>query len=146
MGNPATGPITVIGAGVVDGLRWRYSVYQSADGWCTQLELGDGSGGAGCGVVLELPDGMLVELTGQGSGTGQPDQFEGLAAAEVDEIWLVGGDGTRYPATLMDLGPAAPDLQAFLAFVPAGTNPVSLTALDSNGDVVETIDLAGFGR
>lgn len=48
MGENPTGPITVLGRGTFEGAEWRYSIYQSVLGWCTQFEFPTG-GGAGCG-------------------------------------------------------------------------------------------------
>lgn len=121
-----------LGRGKTLGGDWRYSVYRSDAGWCTQVEHRPGGGGSACGDHL-FPPGIL-SLTGAGSGTGIPDYLEGTASDEVATVWVEGGAGERVPTSLMSLAPAGLDGQIFIAWLPVGGDWESLVALDADGE------------
>ncbi len=62
----------------------------------------------------------------------------------VEEVVITLEDGEELGTTLMPLGPAGLGLEgnAFVGFVPAGANAVSVSALDADGDVMETMELS----
>lgn len=134
LGLPAKGPIIVVGQGVAHGVGWRYSVYESAEGWCTQMELA-GSGGTGCGGDLAPPVGSVFGSFGWGSGDNEPVSADGTVTGEVAAVALIAG-GQTFNATLMSLERAGSDGQAFVAFAPAGTAMDSLVAYDADGEVL----------
>jgi hypothetical protein len=140
MGGEPTGPVIPIGSGQAQGIGWRYSVYQSADGFCTQLETGSFAG-AGCGPGL--PDGDTV-FGGISSGSGDPNGptiVDGLVGDEVVEVVLQLEGGDREPAVLMSLHRAGLEGSAFVGFAPPGATVESVAALDAQGNVLEAMDV-----
>lgn len=144
MGEPATGPIIVLGSGMADGHGWRYSAYESAMGWCTQIEM-PSSGGGGCGGDLELGEGENLTLSGSGSGSEGPAHWEGLVSSEAEAVWLETSGGERYSAVLLDLARAGLPDQLFLVFAPAGSDPGRLVATGPDGVTLADVDVSGLG-
>ncbi|HEX2153931.1 MAG TPA: hypothetical protein VHL52_08130 [Acidimicrobiia bacterium] len=142
LGLPATGPIIVIGQGVSHGVEWRYSVYESAEGWCTQLETG-GGGGSGCGGDLVPAPGSVFGSYGWGSGGNDPVTAEGTVTADAVAVNAIGADGRRFNAVLMGFQRVGFDTQAFVVLAPPGTDLDSLVALDANGEVLAREELNG---
>ena len=139
-GAPATGPVVELGSDVSAGLGWRYAIYPSDDGWCTQLEMGSAAA-AGCGDILPIGDEAFGSV---GQGNAMADgvtPIEGIVTAETVTVWLLADDGRRMPVTLMSLEPAGLEGQAFLALVPADTTITHLLALAISGEVLETYEL-----
>lgn len=141
VGPEPIGPVIIIGQGIVPGgAPWRYSVYESRDGWCTQLETGQG-GQTNCGVSFDIPQGRHVVLGGGGSATGIRDSYEGLASTEVAEVWLEGPGEVRVATALMEPGPVGKEVRVFVAFVPART-PISwIVAFDESGVEVDRVEV-----
>ncbi len=142
-GAEAIGPVTELERGRTSGLGWRYSVYESADGTCTQLEL-DSFTSTGCGPLEEaFGDGVIgaVSHGGPGEGGDLPTPYDGLVRSEVAEVWLVTAAGQRIGTTLMSLADAGHDAQAFLGYAPAGANVSSVVATDAGGAVLGTFEL-----
>jgi hypothetical protein len=142
-GAEAIGPVTEIERGRSSGLGWRYSVYESADGTCTQLELASVTS-AGCGPLEEVfGDGVIgaVSHSGPAEEGDIPTPYDGLVSSQVAEVWLVTAAGQRIGTTLMSLADAGHDAQAFLGFAPAGANVTSVVATDASGAVLGTFDL-----
>jgi hypothetical protein len=103
-GSDATGPIVELGRGRTLGIGWRYAIYPSADGWCTQLEMTSVSS-SGCGDLLP-PEGIAFGSVGSGALSEGPTPVEGIVSAEVAEVWLVTSSGQRIETTLMPLAKA----------------------------------------
>jgi hypothetical protein len=146
VGGDAVGPITAVGSGRTLGIGWRYAVYDTADGVCTQLEMSTVTSG-GCGPGPLLSDGSI--FGGAGSGGSDPDAasafptpVHGIVGSRVAEVWIVTASGERFPTTLMSLASAGHDAQAFVGFVPAGQTAASVVATDAAGDELETFDLS----
>jgi hypothetical protein len=134
------GPVVEIGSGRSLGFGWRYTVYRTNDGVCSQLELGNG-GGSGCGALPAA--GQVFGMIGSGSSSGGPTTVEGMVAADVAsvEVRLVGGGEVE--VALMSLEPAGLDGKAFIAIAPAGTEVEAIAALDDDGELIETFEFAG---
>ena len=135
-----TGEIVELGRGRALGVGWRYSIYPSADGWCTQLEMTSLTSSA-CG---ELPpsDGSVFGGMGRnGAGSEGPAPVEGLVSEEVAEVWLVPSDGQRIEAMLMPLDEAGLEGKAFLGFAPMDAAVRAVVAIDADGQELETRDL-----
>jgi hypothetical protein len=137
---PATGPIVEVGSDSTLGIGWRFSVYPSADGWCTQLETGIVTR-AGCGEILPEEGSAFGSV-----GTGDPldggvTVTEGIASAETVTVWLIAEDGRRSPATMLSLEEAELDAQAFVGFAPADVVVTHVMAVAFNGEVLETYEL-----
>ena len=138
-GGDATGPIVELGSGRLLGLGWRYSVYPSADGRCTQLETAEFAS-ARCAASL-LPEGAIFGDIGQGELPNGVRVIEGVAAEEVATVWVILESGLRVPAVLLPLDDAELDGAAFLAFIPADEVVTHLQAIRLNGEVLDTVDL-----
>jgi hypothetical protein len=138
MGADATGPVVELGSAVALGWGWRYSIYPTEDGWCTQLEMGGGAS-AGCGEVL--PEGDSV-FGGVGIGEMSGIQtVEGVVTPETATVWVIDENNARAPATLMSLEPAGLEERAFVGFAPPDVVVTHLMAVAANGDVLDTIEL-----
>lgn len=140
-GEPATGDITELGSGRLIDRGWRYSIYPSAQGWCTQLELVEITQ-AGCGDVLPNAEEAIGRFGVGEIGDGLT-AVEGVASEEVATVWVVMASSLRVPAVLMPLDEIGEDGAAFLALVPAGETPTHLQAVKLNGEVLETEELPG---
>ena len=145
VGNDAVGPITAVGSGRTLGIGWRYAVYDTADGVCTQLEMSSVTSG-GCGPAPLISEGSV--FGGTGSGGGDPDgasafptPVHGIVGSQVAEVSIVTESGQRFPTTLMSLASAGHDAQAFVGFVPEGETAASVVASDAAGGALETFDL-----
>jgi hypothetical protein len=60
---------------------------------------------------------------------------------EVAEVWIETSTGERIETTLMSLADAGIDGKAFVGFGPENVPVISVTALDADGNVLETFDL-----
>ena len=132
------GPKIEIGRGESLGIAWRYVVYQSDVGPCTEVQLGSGGSNSSCGGAPPNPGqaGSSIALMGIGTGTASPTTIEGFATDEVEEVWIELADGDRVPATLMALAPAGMDGQVWLAYVPEGRLLQQVVAIGPDGDVL----------
>jgi len=138
------GPKIEIGRGESLGVVWRYVVYQSDMGLCTEVELGSGTS-SGCGGGPPGPEpGSAIGLMSIGSATGAPTTIEGFAADDVEEVWIELQDGDRVSATLMPLARAGMDGQVWLAFVPDGRRLQQVVAIGADGDVLGEESLDGL--
>ena len=134
-GGTATGPAVEVGSGVNSGIGWRYVVFPSEDGWCTQLETVAVTTAA-CGDVLP-EEGRAF------GGVGHHERIvDGIVTEETATVWLVADGHTRIvPATLMSLEGAGIEGQAFVGIAPADTNVTHVQAYKLNGEVLETYEL-----
>jgi hypothetical protein len=141
LGDDATGPVVELGSGQAEGLGWRYSIYPSGDGWCTQLEMG-ATGSTGCGSLLPTGDAAFGSV---GSGTitpGDVQVVDGIATAETFTVWLIENESQRrFPATLLPLEPAGLDGIAFLGIAPEGMTLTHAQAVARSGEILETVEL-----
>lgn len=138
-GPAATGPIVELGSDVTLDHGWRYAVYPSDDGWCTQLETG-ASTTTGCGEILP-EEGQAFGSVGTNDPTPEAVTIvEGITAAETATVWLIAENG-RVPATLMSLEPAGLNGQGFVGFAPPGVTVTHVMAVAINGEVLETYEL-----
>jgi hypothetical protein len=139
-GEEATGPVVELGSGVNEGLGWRYAIYPSEDGWCTQLETAAVTA-SGCGDILPADDRAFGSV-GRGSAlTGGVIPVEGIVTAETATVWLVNEAGFRMPAKLMPLEDAGLEGQAFVGFVPPDVTISHVQAVAISGEVLETYEL-----
>ena len=137
----ATGPVVELGSGQAQGRGWRYSIYPSRDGWCTQLELG-GTASTGCGDLLPSGDAAFGSVGAFRDEAGRAEAIEGIASPETFTVWLIENESQRrFPATLMPLEPAGIDGVAFVGIPPAELDVTHLQALARSGEVLETYEL-----
>jgi hypothetical protein len=140
-GDDATGPIVELASGQEFDTGWRYSIYPSEAGWCTQLET-VGLVSTGCG---DLPPAEEVGAFGAvGRGTLEATGvhvIEGLVGSTTATVWLIGENGFRTPAVLLPLEDAGLEANAFLGFAPPDATLTHVMAVKSNGDVLETYEL-----
>lgn len=143
-GMPAkAGPTIELGRGTTLGVDWRYAVYPSDIGWCTQIDHGPGGGGgSACGGQL-IPAGPLT-LTGAGSGTDMPNYVEGIASDDVAAVWAETADGERAPAILMSLAPAGFEGQVVIAWLSPDDDWESVVALGADGTELGRESIAPF--
>jgi hypothetical protein len=133
---PATGPVVELGSGSTLGVGWRYSIYESATGWCRQLETGSAAR-VGCGDPL--PSGEAA-FGGIGSADGGP--VEGIVTEDIATVWLVDGrSNARVPAIMLSLENAGLPGSAFVGFAPEELRVSHLQAVASNGEILETYEL-----
>ena len=134
-GGTATGPAVEVGSGVISGIGWRYAVFPSADGWCTQLET-LALTRADCGDV-EPGDGQVFGSLGDSGRI-----VDGIVTEEAATVWvIVDGGGRGLPATLMSLEEAGLGGQAFVGILPADAEATHVMAVKLNGDVLDTYEL-----
>ena len=140
----AAGPITEVGSGRTLGVGWRYAIYDSGDGICTQLELASVTS-AGCGSLPLVPAESIFGGVGSNGDGGAASEFpapvDGIVNNRVAAVWLVTDSGGRVPTTLMPLAGAGHDAKAFVGFTPAGEAAVGVVAVGAAGQVLETFDL-----
>jgi hypothetical protein len=140
-GGEPTGPVTLLGSGQAFELGWRYILYESADGWCTELQMTERTS-TGCG-----PDLLPVEGDSIGSaGALEPLEsgitpVEGVVTNDIVTVWIVDEERGRLAATLMPLDDAGLEGQAFLGFMPADSTPTHILALAMSGEILQTYEL-----
>jgi hypothetical protein len=144
-GPEATGPITVVGSGAAgeqgSEQGWRYVIYESADGLCTQLELAEVIT-TGCGDPLPAEGAAMGAVTVDQALESGITPVHGIASDEIFTVWIIDEQtGLRFPATLMPLDDAGLEGQAFLGMLPAELTPTHVQALARNGDVLQTVEL-----
>ena len=136
----ATGPVVELGSGTDAGLGWRYAIYPSEDGLCTQLETVEVTAG-GCGDLLPAEGNAFGGVGRSETFTGGVTAVEGIVTDETVTVWLVNEGGFRMPAQLMPLDVASLEGQAFLAFVPPDVVISHVQAVAFSGEVLETYEL-----
>ena len=141
-GAEATGPLTVVGSGRAVGLNlgWRFAVYESADGLCTQLEMAQVTT-AGCGNPLPAEGEHIGGVSVDGVGEGGITVVDGIVSDEVVTVWIVDEQQGRVPATLMPLDEAGLEGQAFVGFMPADGTATHLQAVALSGEILQTYEL-----
>jgi hypothetical protein len=140
-GGEATGPVTLLGSGESFGLGWRYVIYDSADGWCTELQMAERTS-TSCGPDLEPDEGDVIGSAGAldplESGV---TPVEGVVTDDIVTVWIIDEDRGRVPAPVMPLDDAGLEGQAFLGFMPADGTPTHIQALAISGEILQTYEL-----
>jgi len=139
IGVDATGPIFEIGRGRTLGVGWRHAMFESAEGWCTQLEL-SGMAGTNCGDPIP-PDGGVFGSIGLGTASDGVVAVEGIVAPEVAEAWLVTATGERIATMVLSIDETGFDGGAFVGIVPAEVVVTGVVAIDADGVELQTYDL-----
>jgi hypothetical protein len=139
-GAEATGPITVVGSGQALDLGWRYVVYESADGWCSQLELAEVIS-TGCGDVALGEDDHLTSVDIQEPLSNGATPVTGIVSDEIVTVFLIDERVGRLPATLVPLDEAGLEGQAFVGFMPSDGTVTHIQAVALSGDVLETFEV-----
>ena len=139
-GPEATGPITVVGSGVTEGLGWRDVVYESADGLCEQLELAEVVT-TGCGDLLPADGDAVGSVSVQDPLGNGVTPVHGFVTDEIFTVWVIDAAVGRLPATLMPLDDAGLEGQAFIGFLPPDATPTHIQALARSGEILQTVEL-----
>jgi len=142
LGGEPTGPLIELGSGRTFGIGWRYSIYESDEGWCTQLETVSVSSSS-CGTLIPL-DSVFGGIGFSGPSDG-PAPVEGIVSPEIAEVWIETSTGARFETTLMSLAEAGLDDKAFVGFGPANDPIISVTALDADGNLLGTFEAPRTG-
>ena len=100
IGGDATGPVTLIGEGQASGLGWRYVVYETAEGWCTELQLVEVTS-TGCGSIPP-PDGDVFGSVNVGEPLANgATPVDGIVSDDLHGLGPRGGDGQPLPAAAL---------------------------------------------
>jgi hypothetical protein len=142
IGAEATGPVTLLGEGQASGLGWRYVMYESADGSCTELQLVEVTT-TGCGPDLLPPEGDAFGTVNVGDPLANGViPVDGIVSDEIFTVWVIEEQtGNRIPAPLFPLDDAGLEGQAFLGFVPDGMTPTHIQALARSGEILQTYEV-----
>jgi hypothetical protein len=133
-GSAAIGPIVELGSGSSEGIGWRAATFESAEGWCLQLEM-QAVTESGCGQVPPEEDAAIGMVMQSGS------IVHGVASEETATVFLIIDSLGRVPATLMGLDDAGLDGQAFVGIAPADANVTHVMAVKLNGEILQTYEL-----
>ncbi len=141
IGAEATGPVTELGSRRDFDPSWRYVIYESAEGWCTELQMVEFNS-TGCGTDLLPPEGEHIGAAGaQEPLESGVTPVDGVVSDEIFTVWIIDEQRGRVPATLMPLEEAGLTGQAFLGFTPAEWTPTHIQALAMSGEILETHEL-----
>ena len=139
-GAAATGDIVELGEGQALDLGWRYAIYPSDEGWCTQLEMA-GVTSTGCGDPLPTGENAFGSVSIGEMTPGGVTTVEGVVSSDTATVWMIGEGNARSPAVLMSLEPAELDGRAFVGFAPQDVVLTHLLAVAENGDILETYEV-----
>lgn len=128
------GPIIEVGSGSTAGVGWRFAAYESASGWCMQLET-QTSSETGCGDPLPTEDEPFGFVSKSGT------VVHGVASAETATVFLILNGVGRVPATMMSLESAGIDAVAFVGVAPVDAEVTHVQAVKLNGDVLDSREL-----
>ena len=141
LGGDPTGPVTLLGSGESSGVGWRYVIYESDDGWCTELQMSEVTS-TGCGPDLLPPDGAFIGSAGAlaplESGV---TPVEGVVSNDIVTVMIIDEEKGRLPATLMPLDDAGLEGKAFVGFMPADGTPTHIQAVALSGEILQTYEL-----
>jgi hypothetical protein len=140
-GDPPIGPVIEVGRGLSGEIGWRYSVYRTAGGVCTQLETA-AVAATGCGIQQPVFE-TAIAGAGKNELPSGATIVEGMVSPDAAEIWLQLDDGRRISGTLMALDPAGLEAQAFVVIAEPGGSLHSVVALDEGGSELDAYDLRG---
>ena len=144
LGGEASGPIIELGSGRTFGVGWRYSIYESEGGWCTQLETTTVTSSS-CGPLAPM-DSVFGGVGFGGTSDGGPAPLEGIVSRGVAEVWIETSTGEQIETRLMSLAEAELDAKAFVGFAPEHVTVSSVLAVDADGQVLEVWDAPAIGR
>ena len=140
-GGEPTGPVTLLGSGGPSELGWRYIIYESADGWCTELQMAERTS-TSCGPDLLPADGDSIGSAGAldplESGI---TPVEGVVTNDIVTVWIVDEERGPSPGPAHAArrrrpgGPGLPRLHA------AGRTPTHILALAMSGEILQTYEL-----
>jgi hypothetical protein len=141
IGAEATGPVTELDSGQAFDLGWRYVIYESAEGWCTELQMVEVTS-TGCGPDPLPPEGEHIGSV----SVGQPLEngatpVDGIVSEEIFTVWIIDQQVGRVPALLMPLEAAGLEGQAFVGFMPPDGTPTHIQALARSGEVLQTYEV-----
>ncbi len=141
IGADPTGPVIELDSGEAFDRDWRYVVYESADGWCTELQMAEVTT-TGCGPDRELPEGEHL----LGVGVLEPLEsgvtpVEGIVSDEIVTVFLIDEQQGRVPARLMPLDEAGLEGQAFIGFMPADGTVTHVQAVALSGEILDTYEV-----
>ena len=140
-GGEPTGPVTLLGSGGPSELGWRYILYESADGWCTELQMAERTS-TSCGPDLLPADGDSIGSAGAlDSLESGITPVEGVVTNDIVTVWIIDEERGRVRAPLMPLDDAGLEGQAFLGFTPADWTPTHIQALAMSGEILQTYEL-----
>lgn len=141
IGAEATGPVTELGSGETFDLGWRYVIYESAEGWCTELQMVEVNS-TGCGPDLLPPEGEHMGAAGaQAPLENGVTPVEGVVSNEIVTVFIIDEQLGRVPATLMPLDDAGLEGQAFVGFMPPDGTPTHIQAVALSGEILATYEL-----
>jgi hypothetical protein len=136
----ATGPVEELRSGVAFDTDWRFGIYPTADGWCTQLSV-VGLVSARCGDLEPEAETIFRGVATQTSEATGATVIDGIVSKQVATVWLVAASQQRLPAVLIPLNEQGMDAQAFIGLMPPGVEVTHLQAVALNGAILETVDL-----
>jgi hypothetical protein len=139
-GDEATGPLVEVGSGDAFDTPWRYGIYPTEAGWCTQIEV-TGTVTSHCEDVLPVADAAFGAIGQEPSEAAGTEAVDGVVIGEIVTVWLVFETGARLPATMMSLEEAGLEEKAFVGVVPPDETVTHLQALALSGEILETVDL-----
>jgi hypothetical protein len=142
IGESATGPVTLVGDGQAIDLGWRSVIYESADGWCLELQLVEVTS-TGCGPDPLPPDGDAFGSVSVGEPLSNGvTPVEGIVSPEIFTVFLVDAETLeRQPAPLYPLEEAGLEGQAFVGFMPADGTVTHIQALAPSGEILQTYEV-----
>ena len=142
IGGEATGPVTLVGEGQSSGLGWRYVLYETAEGRCTELQLAERTA-TGCGSDLLPPEGDAFGSVNVGDPLANGlTPVDGIVSGEIFTVWVIEErTSNRFPAALYPLDEAGLEGQAFIGFAPAGMTPTHIQALANSGEILQTYEV-----
>ena len=141
MGADPTGPVTELGSGTMLDVGWRYVIYESAEGWCTELQLVEVTT-TGCGPTIVPEEGAhFGSVSADEPLESGVTPVYGIVSGEIFTVWVIDEVAGRIPATLLPLDEAGLEGQGFMVLMPAGATPTHLQALARSGEVLETYEL-----
>ena len=141
IGAEATGPVTELDSGRAFDLGWRYVIYESAEGWCTELQMVEVTS-TGCGPDPLPPEGEHIGSVSVGQPLENgPTPVDGIVSEEIFTVWIIDQQVGRVPALLMPLEAAGLEGQAFVGFMPPDGTPTHIQALARSGEVLQTYEV-----
>ncbi len=138
-GVEATGPIIELGSGQALDTGWRYAIYPSDDGWCTQIETALVTS-AGCGDPFPAEGEILGGVTSGAQLGNGVTAVEGMTVDEIATVWIVLEDGRRAPAQLMPLDEAGLEGQAFFLILSTDDVVTHVQAVALSGEILDTFE------
>lgn len=141
IGTEATGPVTELDRGRTFDLGWRYVIYESAEGWCTELQMVEVTS-TGCGPDPLPPEGEHIGSVsvGQPLENGATPVY-GIVSEEIHTVWIIDQQVGRIPAIPLPLDETGLEGQAFVGFMDPDGTPTHIQALARSGEVLQTYEV-----